>query len=328
MRSLHLVLASPPDPEPIASSDAFWQRHRLAALIEPLPIDQAILGGFCADRLGYAFASGYQAALHALFPDLPPDRVAALCVTERGGGHPRAIETRLEPASPVARDGAGAPAYRLTGKKRWATLSGGAAVLLVAASTGADGAGRNVLRLVRVESTAPGVRRVPMPEPPFTPELGHDEVELSGVAVAEADVYPGDGFARYVRPFRTIEDIHVSAAIYAYLIREIRLHGLPAPLTERLAGLLAALRALAAADPSAPDTHIALAGVQELSRAPIDELDRLWSKTESPAHARWDRDRLLLTVASNTRERRRQRAWERLTHAGGAVEESTGGTGE
>ncbi len=329
MRSLHMVLASPPDPEPIASADAFWQRHRLAALIEPLPIDQAILGGFCADRIGYAFVSGYQAALHALLPDLPRDRLAALCVTERGGGHPRAIETRLEPVAPVAPAAPGPVSYRLTGKKRWATLSGQAGILLVAASTGADEAGRNRLRLVRVESTAPGVRRQPMPEPPFTPEVGHDEVELSGVAVAEADVYPGDGFARYVRPFRTVEDVHVTAAIYAYLVREIRLHALPASLTERFAGLLVALRALAGADPSAPATHVALAGVLELSRAPIDELDRLWAKTESPAHARWERDRLLLSVASNVREQRRQRAWERLAQAGagGPVEESTGGSG-
>ena len=322
MRSLHLVLASAPDPEPIAATDAFWQRHRAVALLEPLSIDQAILGGFSADRVGYAFASGYQAALHALVPDLPHDEVASLCVTERGGGHPRAIETRLEA------DPARAGAYRLTGKKRWATLSGEAGILLVAASTGTDELGKNRLRLVRVDSAAPGVRRVPMPEAPFTPELGHDEVELSGVAVAEADLFPGDGFARYVRPFRTIEDVHVTAAIFAYLIREIRLHALPAALCERFAGLLVALRALAAADPSAPDAHVALAGVLELSRGPIDELDRIWSRTESPAHARWERDRLLLSVASSVRERRRARAWERLTKPGGAVEESTGGAGE
>ncbi len=172
MRSLHLVLASAPDPEPIASTDAFWQRHRAVALLEPLSIDQAILGGFSADRVGFAFASGYQAALRALVPDLPHDKVASLCVTERGGGHPRAIETRLEP------DPSAGGSYRLTGKKRWATLSGEAGILLVAASTGVDETGKNLLRLVRVDSAAPGVRRQPMPEPPFTPELGHDEVEL------------------------------------------------------------------------------------------------------------------------------------------------------
>jgi acyl-CoA dehydrogenase len=327
MRSLHVVLASPPDAEPIESGEAWWSRHRAVALLEPLSIDQAIVGGFSADRVGFAFASGYQAALHALVPDLPPDRVAALCVTERGGGHPRVIEARLAPDGPLGAGGV-ATAYRLTGKKRWATLSGVAGVLLVAVSTGTDAGGKNRIRLVRVESTAPGVKRTPMPEAPFTPEVGHDEVELTAVAVAAGDVYPGDGFARYVRPFRTIEDIHVVAAVHAYLIREIRLHGLPRGLTERLAACLAALRALAAEDPSAPETHVALAGLLELSRGPIEELDRIWSKTESPAHARWERDRLVLSVASNVREQRRERAWERLLQPGTAAEESTGGTGE
>ena len=79
----------------IASLADWWARHRALAAREARPFDQALLGGFAADRLGYAFASGYQAALRALVPDLPPDRVASLCVTERGGASPRAITTLL-----------------------------------------------------------------------------------------------------------------------------------------------------------------------------------------------------------------------------------------
>jgi hypothetical protein len=319
MRSLHVVLASPPDSAPIVSRDAFWQRHRAAVGLGAAPVDQAILGGFSADRTAYAFASGYQAALRALIPDLPADRVASLCITERGGGHPRAIETRLDPA--------GAGGYEVTGKKRWATLGSDAGVLLVAASAGLDPEGKKRLRLVRIASDAEGVRRIPMPEPPFTPEVGHDEIELTRVRVTEADVCPGDGYTRYVRPFRTIEDVHVTAAIFAYLLREVRLHGLPQIHAERLAGLLVALRALAAEDPSAPETHVALAGVLELSRAPVDELDRAWAKTESPAHAHWERDKLVLTVAGSARDKRRARAWERLTAGAVAGEEPTAGDG-
>jgi hypothetical protein len=316
MRALHVILASPTDPSPIGSTDEWWARHRAVAAVESLPIDQAILGGFSADRVGYAFASGYQAALRALVPDLPPDRVASLCVTERGGGHPRAIETRLVPQ--------GNGLYKITGKKRWGTLSGRAGILLVAASTGADQQGKNRLRLVRVDSTAPGITLHPMPEPPFAPEVAHDEVELTDVVVRDADIYPGDGFDAYVRPFRTIEDLHVSAAIFAYLVREARDHGLPRGLVERLAGIIVALRALAALPPSAPEAHLALAGIMDLARAPIDELDRVWGKTESPAHARWERDRLVLSVAAQARERRRERAWERLAQSGGLDDESTG----
>src|SRR5262249_41359871 len=75
---------------------------------------------------------------------------------------------------------------RVTGKKRWAPLSGEGGVLLVVAPAGLAPAGKSLLRVVRVPSTAPGVERRPMPETPFTPEIGHDEVELSAVAVTEA----------------------------------------------------------------------------------------------------------------------------------------------
>jgi len=321
MSSLHAVLATPPDLEPIASIDAWWRRHQTAVRpsspdVASLPIDQAILGGFAADRVGYAFASGYQAALRALVPDLPADRIASLCMTERGGGHPRAVETRLE-AAPAG------DTLRVTGRKRWATLSSDAGVLLVAASTGTDEAGKNRLRLVRVESTAPGVTLHPMPAPPFTAEITHAEVQLEGVVVTERDVYPGDGFARYVRPFRTVEDIHVTAAIFAYLIREIRLHDLARSFTERLALALVALRGLAVADPSAPEGHLALAGLLELTRPLLDELSRAWAKTESPAHARWETDRLVLTVGSGARDKRRSRAWELLIGAAAAADEAT-----
>ena len=41
----------------------WWAHHRAIAAGHPDPILQAIVGGFVADRIGWAFASGYQAAL-------------------------------------------------------------------------------------------------------------------------------------------------------------------------------------------------------------------------------------------------------------------------
>jgi alkylation response protein AidB-like acyl-CoA dehydrogenase len=308
MRSVHAILTAPPTGAPIASRAAWWERHQALARTVTLPLDVAILGGFAADRLGYAFASGYQAALRALVPDLPADRLASLCVTERGGGHPRAIETRLERLD--------AGRLRVTGHKRWATLGDAGGVLLVAASAGTDERGRNQLHLVRVDAGSPGVTLRPMPEPPFTPEIAHDEIDLDGVVVAEDAVLPGDGFDRYVRPFRTVEDVHVQAAVYAYAIREIRAHGLPDGLVDRLAALLVTLGPLAVADPAAPAVHVALAGVLALAREPLEEMDRLWGRAESPAHTRWQRDRLLLTVAGKAREQRLLKAWEALRGGG------------
>lgn len=110
----------------------------------------------------------------------------------------------------------------------------------------------------------------------------------------------------------------------ANLLREIHLHGLPRSFTERLAGVLVGSTALASADPSAPETHIALAGLFALARPTIDEIDRVWSKTESPAHARWERDRLILSLSTSVREKRIARAWDRLA-AQGPIDDSTGG---
>lgn len=304
MRSVHAVLTQPPGTGPLASRSAWWDQHCAIAREAASPIDLAVLGGFAADRLGYAFASGYQAALRALVPDLPADRLASFCVTERGGGHPRAVETRLE-RLPGGR-------LRVTGHKRWATLGDASGVLMVIASEGVSADGKNRLRAARVDASLPGVTLRPMPEPPFTPEIAHDEIDLAGVEIAESDLLPGDGFDRYVRPFRTIEDIHVQAAVFAYAIREIRAHDLHRSLAERFAALITALLPLAAADPSDPTTHVALAGVLALSTVPLEKLDRAWARSESPAHARWERDRLLLSVAGKAREQRLAKAWERL----------------
>ena len=61
---------------PIGGS--FWESLPSA---DTDPAAQAIAGGFAADRVGWAFASGYQAALRALVTDLPHDTLTAFCVS-------------------------------------------------------------------------------------------------------------------------------------------------------------------------------------------------------------------------------------------------------
>lgn len=317
MRCLRTILGSPLDPAPMPSRAAWWERHRAIAASERAPFDRAVLGGFAADRLGYAFASGYQAALRALVPDLPDDRVASLCVTERGGAHPGAIETSLEAA--------GEGRLRITGRKRWATLSGDAGVLLVAASAGVDERGRKRIRVARVAVPSAGVTLTPMPETPFIPEIGHDDVRIEGAMVSEADVLPGDGYERYVKPFRTVEDIHVQAALFGYFVREVRLNGFPRALIERLAAQIAGLAALAREDPSAPEVHVALAGILAAGKPIVADIERLWATSESPSHARWERDRLLLGVAESARGKRIERAFERLGIGEGSSDRSLAG---
>ena len=148
------------DPEPALASDllTFWQATREQRRA-PLPADAAVRSGFASDRLGFAFAGGYQAALRALVPELDADAMTCLSATEDGGAHPRAIRTLL------VRSGSG---FHLSGSKRWSTLASLARNALVVASIGEE-AGQNRLRVVRVALDSPGVRLEAMPEPSFVP---------------------------------------------------------------------------------------------------------------------------------------------------------------
>jgi hypothetical protein len=252
---------------------------------------RAVIGGARADRVGYAFAIGYQAAIEAL----AGEGSAALCVTEESGNHPRAIRTRLV-------DG------RVTGKKQWATLADHAAHLLVVATEGEDAAGRPRLRVVRVRADAPGLA-LEMSAASFVPEIAHARVTLEGVA---GEVLPGDGYADYVKPFRTIEDIHVHAALAGYLIGAARQRGFAHGIVERLAMVAAALAALGAADPKSPATHVALGGAIATTGAIVGEIEAAWAAAPDEEWTRWQRDRAILQVAGRARGERLARAWQAL----------------
>jgi acyl-CoA dehydrogenase len=307
---LHFVLDpafAPPETDELR---AWWDATEARCAAWTATCDRALARGACADRLGFAFAGGYAEALRALVPDLPPGAITALCATEEGGAHPRAIRTRLLPAGPGR--------YELSGRKKWATVATDASSLLVIASTGEAG-GRNRLRAVRVRADAPGLR-LRATSAPFVPEIPHAEIELDGVAVTEADVLPGDGYDAYLKPFRTIEDLHVHAALAGYLIGVARRRRLPREPIERLLALAMATRGLAGADPRSAATHAALAGVIELAGRLVGEIEAAWAAAAAEAEAagdraataewaRWQRDRSLLHVAGKARAARRERAW-------------------
>lgn len=294
--------AAAPSCETVAE---WWPRHRAIAAEHPDPIHQAIVGGFVADRVGWAFASGYQAALRALVHDLPADRICALCVTEEDGNSPKAIKTTLR------RNGAG---LILDGAKRWTTLGPeGGALFLVAARDADAGGERPSLKVARVASDAAGVTVERMPPTRFVPEVPHARLRFEGVRVADSAMLPGDGYEQYVKRFRTVEDIHVQAAVLAYLMREAQRLSWPEDWIERLSALLAALGKLSDMPPENAETHISLAGALAIGAGLIGESEALWMKSAAdPAALRWARDRELLKVASGAREQRTKRAWERL----------------
>ena len=298
---LHALLRGVP--QPIVAGDVGEWWRRCAERREPAasPIDDAIVAGLLADRVGYAFAGAYEAALRALFPGLPDGTIASFCATERGGNTPRAIETSLSPR----RDGG----FALSGAKRWSTLGPLAGLLLVVASEGTDANDCKRLRVVRVPARARGVTIAPMPLTPFVPEVPHAAIEFDAVEIDASALFNGDGYARYVKPFRTVEDIHIEAALLAYVISVVRRHDLPLELVERGAAALVAVHALATLDPSAPETHLALAGVLADASRLFDDVTAAWATIGDPEGERWQRDRALFGMTAEVRERRRRRAW-------------------
>lgn len=283
---------------------SWWPRYRDAARTWRNPMDRAIAAGFAADRAGWAFASGYQAALHALFPGAPEDRICALCVTEEEGNAPKAIKTTLSKNK---------NSWLLNGSKRWTTLGPEGALFFVAARDKAASGQRVSLRVVRVASNSEGVRIETMPATKFVPEVPHARLRFENVPVAEDALLPGDGYDEYVKPFRTVEDLHVNAAILAYLVREARRLKWPESWIERVVATLFVLERLSGEDPSSPTTHLALAGALSISAGLLKETEPLWNNAAAdPAAQRWRRDRELLKVAGAAREQRTARAWEQL----------------
>ena len=291
---------------PCESVADWWQRHRAIAREHTDPIHQAIVGGFVADRVGWAFASGYQAALRAVFPDAPTNRICALCVTETDGNSPKAIKSTLRKSG----DG-----WLLNGAKRWTTLGPDGALFFVAARDEAASGERAVIRVARVDSNAAGLKIENMPPAKFVPEVPHAQLHFKDVAVAS--LLPGDGYDEYVKPFRTVEDIHVQAAVLAYLMREGQRLSWPQDWLERLSALLAALGKLSDMPASHAETHVALAGALAFGSGLIGETEAFWEKAGAdPAAERWKRDRELLKVAGGIRAQRTKRAWEKLRQVG------------
>jgi acyl-CoA dehydrogenase len=263
-------------------------------------VERAAVGGRAAASVGWAFACGYEAALARLDPAaVGRGSLAALCATEEGGGHPRAIRTSLV----LRPDGGGT----LTGQKSWVTLGSDAQTLLVVASTGQDEQGRNRLRVVRVPASRAGVRVEPGPPIPFASDIGHARAVFEGVAVEASEVLPGDGYDTVLKPFRTIEDIHVMAAILGWGIGVARSSGWEPAWTEHALAVLLSLRTLGAASPSDPATHVALAGGIAETKQLLES--GAWERAAPAVKAGWERDRALLGVASTVRAARLKAAW-------------------
>lgn len=285
--------------------DAVWGSYLSARAGGAAPFHAAVQVAATVDTLGLAFAAGYSAALQHLVPDviLP----CALCVTEVDGNHPRAIQTSLA----AAETGSG---YVLDGAKTFVTFGSMAETLIVAARAGERGDGKPELAVVRIPANRNGVSLKELPPIPFVPEIPHARVEFDHVAVHAGERMSGDGYLDYVKPFRTVEDIHVFGTAAAYVLGLSQRIGGPSGVMAELAAAIVTLDRLRDAPPLDPHVHVTLHGVSQGLARLFDsaELASVWQLAPPEERARWERDRKLLQVAQNAREARFRKAASQL----------------
>jgi acyl-CoA dehydrogenase len=262
------------------------------------PVDRALAGGFAADRPAWAFAAGYQAALQCLMPTLDNTRIAAICITEKGGPHPARIQCRLTPDRSVG------GRWRLDGSKVFVSGAEGAEILFVAATTGKTHGGRNVMRMVTVPTDSDGVTVTALPSLGMVPEMPHGKVRLEAVCVADAALWPGDGYIGAIKPFRTIEDVYVTGAFLAWVFAIGRRSGWPASVLETMLPLMVTIRKLALASPLEPHVHLVLGGLLAQVRDFLQKIDPLWQRVDVRQREWWQRDRKILDIAETARQRR------------------------
>ena len=307
----HLLRHSPKSPDPIPDFKA-WKKAWLSLAPKwEKPMDRALAGGLSADRPAWAFAAGYQAAIQSLTDPFGLNDIAtisAVCITEKDGAHPARIASRLVPIP-------GKPgAWRLDGHKTFVSGGTEAGVLWVAATTGKTAQGHNQLRLARVPARTAGVIRSPMPLLGLVPEMPHAEVRFESVVIPDESLLPGDGYLKAVKPFRTVEDLHVTAAFLAWLFSVGRRADWPGEILETILSLIVCARGLGLATPLSSHVHIALGGLLGQVHHLLAEIEPMWDDTDPDTRAWWRRDRKILSFAEGARRIRRVKAWQYYGH--------------
>ncbi|MDH0649453.1 acyl-CoA dehydrogenase [Pseudomonas sp. GD03858] len=277
--------------QPLAATLGETYAATLERLGAGTPFELAVLGGRAMATPGLAFLLGYQAALRVLWPSAPAS-LGALCATERRSVRPADMHTRLD-------------GLRLTGSKDFVTAGLEAEWLLVAARDEAGGEPPR-LRLAVVYPGETGVSLEALPTLPLMPEVGHGRLSLKDAA---CELLAGDGWDAYVKPFRSLEDLYVLAALVAWLHGVAQECAWPQALRLRLVALLAGCAEGSRQCPDSVACHLLLGGLFAELQDLRGEIDQ--ALATGPIHwaQLWQRDQGVLALASAAREKRLAKAW-------------------
>lgn len=267
-----------------------WYAALLACHPAAGPLELAILGGYQAATPGLAFLAGYQAALRALWP-AAPGRLGAFCVTEQRRLRPEDMQTRVS-------------AGKLNGSKDFVTAGDSADWLLVSARVEPEGATPR-LAVFKIDSSSEGVLIVPGTPLPMLPDVPHARLQLRN---AQGEGLPGDGWEQYVKPFRTLEDLHVLAAVCAWTYGVGVRQQWPLALRLRLLAVLTGCAGVADEQLHSAAGHLALAALSAGFAGLRGELDAAFAAGPPALAEQWRRDQRVLDLAQPAREKRLQKA--------------------
>ena len=216
-----------------------------------LPALLSLCAGWNSDRMAWAFAGGYQAALRSLLDwqckgrrwqqaldavgEASDPGVMSFCFTEdghagRGGG---AGKGKTGQGKSLGRGVAGIRTEisadgLLGGEKSFVTLSTEADSLVVVAvdrraeAQVVDRPGFVAVRAVMVPARqGAGVTVIESNRKlPFCSEVSHSRVSFQGTPVGDFGCLPGCGWETYTKPFRSVEDVHVCLSVGAFVLKE------------------------------------------------------------------------------------------------------------
>jgi acyl-CoA dehydrogenase len=270
------------------------------------PYVSAIAAALQADRMAWAFFSGYQGALQAAFPILHlsgEGEIASLGANE-SGARLTEIGTTLSSTNGE---------LRLNGQKSWVIAGAEDMTLYVLARLdGGPARGPGSLGIVRIPRSSMGVEMgTPRPQS-VVPELPHSGVAFMDVLVCHDQLVSGDGYADYAKPFRLREDVSVTGCTLAFLLSKGHLLGWPTHWRQRCIAVIVTLGECAAMPPNEPTTELLTAGALALGSDNIQEAEAHWAEHATPDLERWNRDKPILALGKEARRQRVQNAWSRI----------------
>jgi acyl-CoA dehydrogenase len=253
-----------------------------------------------ADRVAWAFFSGYQGAIQAAF-HTETGTVGAFGANEAQRKITE-IETSLDD-----RDGR----LLLTGSKSWVLAGIDDLTLFVLARRASGPAkGPGSLSIVRLPIRSAGVEAEPRRTQAVVPELPHSAVHFESTPLTPSDVLQGDGYADYAKPFRLREDVFVTGCVLAYLLAESQLGSWPTTWSQRTIAVLSLLETCSRRDPRQADTIILVAGALSFAGDVIRDAEPLWTPSQELTRARWLRDRPILALGKEARRQRAIQSWK------------------